>query len=193
MLEFLINLDQTLFYFINVSLANPLTDLIMPVVTSDMLLRIMYAVAIVLLLWKGDARVRWLVLFSGLVLLISDQTAAGYLKPLINRLRPCHTLENINLLVGCGGGKSMPSAHAANAFGQAVLFSYYFRKVAPYLVIFASLVALSRVFVGVHYPGDVIAGAVLGSIIGLSLAFGHRRFIRWRESTAVDVSLKGNS
>ncbi|MCP4685758.1 MAG: phosphatase PAP2 family protein, partial [bacterium] len=153
MLEFLINLDQTIFYFINVSLSNPVTDLVMPIITSDMWLRILYAVSVALLLWKGDARVRWLVLFSALVLLFTDQSSSGLLKPLIDRPRPCHVLENINLLVGCGGGKAMPSSHAANAFGQAVLFSFYFRKAAPYLLIFASLVALSRVFVGVHYPG----------------------------------------
>ncbi|MCP4684727.1 MAG: phosphatase PAP2 family protein, partial [bacterium] len=80
----------------------------------------------------------------------------------------------------------MPSSHAANAFGQAVLFSFYFRKAAPYLLIFASLVALSRVFVGVHYPGDITAGALLGAGIGLALGFAHRKFIQWRESNKAE-------
>ena len=193
MLEFLINLNQTLFYFINMSLANPVTDFVMPIVTSDMLLRIMYALAIVLLLWKGDAKVRWLVLFSGLALLIADQTAAGYLKPLLNRPRPCHVLENINLLVGCGGGKSLPSAHAANSFAQAALFGLYFRKVRYGLWAVALLIAFSRVFVGVHYPGDIVAGAVLGTAIGLLLGYAHRKFIQWRDGDIAQITGKGSS
>jgi len=180
MLESLVSLDRTLFYFINVSLANPVTDFVMPIVTADNLLRVFYAVAVVLLLWKGDSRVRWLVLFSGLALLIADQTSAGLLKPLINRPRPCHELANIHLLVGCGGGRSMPSAHAANSFAQAALFGLYFRRVRIGLLVAAFLIAVSRVFVGVHYPGDIVAGAILGSLIGVLLGFGHREFIRWR-------------
>ena len=85
-------------------------------------------------------------------------------------------LENINLLVGCGGGKAMPSAHAANAFGQAVLFAVLYRRVRLPLLGFATLVALSRVFVGVHYPLDVFAGALLGALVALLLVTIFNRF-----------------
>lgn len=193
MLEFLINLDKALFYFINVTLSNPVTDFVMPIITADLWLRVLYGIVALVLLWKGDSKVRWLVLFSALALLITDQAAAGLLKPLINRPRPCHVLENIHLLVGCGGGRSMPSAHAANAFGQAVLFLLYFRKATVYLLVLAALVALSRVFVGVHYPGDIVVGAILGSVAGLLLGLGHRRFIQWRASAAVVVAKEGSS
>lgn len=168
MLEIMVEIDRALFLFINVQLANPVTDIFMPLVTSDIVLRLLYGVAMALLLWKGDARLRWLVLFSALALAASDQQAAGLFKPLIGRLRPCHTLENINLLVACGGGKSMPSAHAANAFGQAVLFGVLYRKVRWPLLGLASLIALSRVFVGVHYPADVLVGALLGTVVALA-------------------------
>jgi undecaprenyl-diphosphatase len=180
MLEFLINLDRALFYFINVSLSNPVTDFVMPIITADDYLRVMYGIAVVLLLWKGNSKVRWLVLFSGIAMLITDQAAAGLFKPLIARPRPCHVLENIHLLVGCGGGKSMPSAHAANSFAQAVLFGMYFLRFRIALLLVAALIAISRVFVGVHYPGDVIAGALIGSVVGLLLAVGHGKFIQWR-------------
>ena len=175
MIEALQNIDQALFLFINVKLANPVTDLIMPLVTSDNMLRVLYIVAIVLLLWKGDRKLRWMVLASALVLLLTDQISAGLLKPIIGRLRPCHELLDINLLVNCGGGKAMPSSHAANVFGQAALFSFHYRKVSPYLYGFAALVAVSRVFVGVHYVGDVVAGAILGMALGLAVAV----FYRW--------------
>lgn len=170
MLEALAACDRAVFLFINVSLANPVTDFIMPILTSDILLRVSYGAAMVLMLWKGDARMRWLVLVSVIVLACTDQMSAGMLKPLIARLRPCHELADINLLVGCGGGKSMPSSHAANAFGQAILFALLYKRVRWYLIGFASLVALSRVFVGVHYPADILFGAALGVIIGMVLA-----------------------
>lgn len=176
MLDIIVQLDRTLFLFFNMTLANPVTDLVMPIITSDVLLRLFYGVAMALLLWKGDARLRWLVLVSVIVLALTDQISAGLLKPMIGRLRPCHVLENINLLVGCGGGKAMPSAHAANAFGQAVLFAVLYRRVRWPLLSFATLVALSRVFVGVHYPADVFAGALLGALVALLLVTIFNRF-----------------
>lgn len=189
MLETLHNIDEAVFIFLNVKLANPVFDTAMPIITADNLLRVLYGVAMALVLWKGPSNLRWLVLFSAIALLLSDQLSSHVLKPLIGRPRPCHVLEAINLLVGCGGGKAMPSSHAANAFGQAVLFSLGVPRVRWYLLTFAGLVAVSRVFVGVHYPGDVLAGSILGSVCGL-LVFGGfsrvviRKALRQRQSKA---------
>ena len=180
MLEFLSEIDTALFLFLNVTLANPVTDLIMPVITSDWLLRILYAIAVVLLLVFGNARLRWVALFSVLVLAVTDQVSAGLLKPMIGRLRPCQALQNIHLLVNCGGGKSMPSSHAANAFGQAMLFSVIYRRWAWPLLVFAALVALSRVFVGVHYPFDILVGSIIGAVVGYLGAWSALRFMERR-------------
>jgi undecaprenyl-diphosphatase len=174
MIEFLNQIDKIVFLFMNHTLANPVTDLIMPIITSQRFLQITYGLGMLLVLWKGNARLRWMVLFSAIVLLLTDQITATYLKNWIERIRPCHTidLEQINLLVNCGAGKSLPSAHASNAFGQAVFWSFDDKKPRVYLYIFASMIGLSRIFVGVHYPGDVIAGAILGIVIGVGVAFG---------------------
>lgn len=180
MLEYLTGIDRTLFLFINVYLANPVTDFIMPVVTSDTLLRVIYGAGIAILLWRGDRRLRWLSLFSAVVLLLTDQVSSNLLKDLIARPRPCLELSQIHLLVDCGVGFSMPSSHAANLFGQAVLFSYHVRAARWYLVLFASLVGLSRIFVGVHYPFDVLAGVMLGFLVGGSAAVTFKRFEKWR-------------
>lgn len=171
MLDSLLSLDQRIFLFINYTLANPVTDAVMPLITSDKILRVVYGLAMILLLWKGNAPQRWLVLFSALTLLLTDQVAANFLKDMIGRLRPCHHFDpsQINLLVHCGGGKAMPSAHAANAFGQAVLWSWFEPKARVYLYIYAGLIAISRVFVGVHYPGDIIAGSIVGSLIAIAV------------------------
>ena len=180
MLEYLAGIDRVLFLFINVYLANPVTDVIMPVVTSDMLLRMMYGAGVAILLWRGDRRLRWLVLFSAVTLLLTDQLSSNLLKGLIARPRPCHELSQFHLLVDCGAGFSLPSSHAANVFGQAALFSYHVRAARWYLILFASLVALSRIFVGVHYPLDVLAGGMLGLFVGGAAAVTFKRFERWR-------------
>ncbi len=163
-------LDKSLFFFINTSLANPVTDVIMPFFTADLHLKIFYAACIIGILWKGDNRLRFAIIFSGICIAFSDQLSSHVIKPLIERPRPCHVFD-VHLLVGCGGGKSMPSSHAANLFGQAVYFLMIARKSAKYLFPLAVVVALSRVFVGVHYPFDVLVGAFVGAVSGLA-AYG---------------------
>ncbi len=170
MLEYLAHLDTVLMHFINVSLANPVTDFLMPLVTDDIFLRSLYAVALVIILWKGDRRLRWIVLFSILTLALTDSSVNVYLKHWFNRIRPCHTLTDLRVLVDCGAGLSMPSSHAANSFGQAMLFAVAYPKTRWGLVGFAAMVALSRVFVGVHYPFDVLVGALVGALIGFIVA-----------------------
>jgi undecaprenyl-diphosphatase len=170
MLEWLSELDKVLFILINIELANPVTDFIMPIITSDNVLRIGYVLVMLLLLWRGNARVRWMALFSALTILVSDQLSSQIIKNIIERPRPCHIMSDLNLLVNCGSGFSMPSSHAVNAFAQAAFFGALNKKSQSYLIIIASLIAVSRVFVGVHYPGDVFVGTILGSIVGLVAA-----------------------
>ena len=185
MLEWLNELDKILFILINIELANPVTDFIMPIVTSDNVLRISYAVALILLLWQGNARLRWMVLFSALTILISDQLSSHVIKYIFERPRPCQIMSDLNLLVNCGSGYSMPSSHAVNAFAQAALFGALNKKAQSYLIIVASLIAVSRIFVGVHYPGDVLVGTIIGSIVGLIVAAIFMKFEKKVISRAV--------
>ena len=176
MLENLAQFDLMFFMFVNVWLANPVTDFIMPIITSDKLIVGTYIVCLAILLWKGDKQLRWMVLFSIIVLVLCDQTASSLLKKWICRPRPCHILGDINLTVGCGAGWSMPSSHASNVFGQFFFFAFFYKRQAWILLIYAFLVAVSRVFVGVHYPGDILAGALLGGFIAAVIALIFTRF-----------------
>lgn len=165
MLDWLLEIDQALFIFINVSLASPVTDLLMPIITNDNLLRVVYGSSMVLLLVFGRKRFLWVVVLSFILVTLTDQTSSLWLKPLVGRVRPCKVLQ-VHLLVNCGAGLAFPSSHATNLFGQALFFGLLYRKYSIYLLVFASLVGISRVFVGVHYPFDVLAGAVIGGIEG---------------------------
>lgn len=170
MIELLLQIDHALFVFINGSLANPVTDRVMPIITNDNLLRLIYGAILVILLGAGRKPFIWVVGFSLLVVVLTDQTSSALLKPWIGRMRPCKVME-VHLLVGCGGGFAFPSSHATNLFGQAVFFGLLFKKYLPYLLGFAFLVGVSRIFVGVHYPLDIVGGIVAGGFEGALAAY----------------------
>jgi undecaprenyl-diphosphatase len=190
LIQWLVSLDHSIFSIINKSLANPVTDLIMPFVTADLHLKIFYALCLLIILWKGDRKLRYALIASLIVVVITDQLASSVLKPLFARPRPCKVMD-VHLLVGCGAGFSLPSSHAANLFGQV----FFFKKIAPqsakFLIPLAIIVALSRVFVGVHYPFDILVGAALGTLVGVMVAVVFNKkinFVRitkkWQERNA---------
>jgi len=116
------------------------------------------------------------------LVVLSDQLSSSVLKQLFDRARPCHTVNGIpivpevRLLVGCGSGRSFPSSHAVNNFAVATLFVMYYRRWGWAFFTWASLVALSRVAIGVHYPSDILGGALIGVILALGLV-GLWRFL----------------
>lgn len=104
-----------------------------------------------------------------LIIIITDQTASHLIKPLVERLRPCYALQGVHVYDGhCGGSYGFVSSHAANFFGLATFLSLYFKQRRITWLCFgcAVVVAYSRVYLGVHYPGDVLAGGLLGAAIG---------------------------
>jgi undecaprenyl-diphosphatase len=96
----------------------------------------------------------------------ADLIALG-LKAATDRARPFETIPQADPLLRATVGQSMPSGHAATSFTGAVLLSYLLPRSAPYVFLFAAAIAFSRIYVGVHYPSDVVAGAALGAAVGL--------------------------
>ena len=115
-----------------------------------------------------------MLLFIGIVIAICDQTASHLIKNVILRLRPSHEPALAGLVhlskAGVGGMYGFVSSHAANAFGLAS-FLYFsldrsFNPLKYWLFIWAILVSYSRIYNGVHYPGDVLTAALIGAFIG---------------------------
>lgn len=97
----------------------------------------------------------------------ADLLALG-LKAATGRPRPFETIPQADPLIGATVGQSMPSGHAATSFAGAVVLSYLQPRSAPYMFLLAVAIAFSRIYVGVHYPSDVAAGAALGAAVGLA-------------------------
>lgn len=117
--------------------------------------------------------------FLGLLLLVSDQTSVKLFKDVFERLRPCHNpqiTDLVHTLHGkCGGQFGFVSSHATNSFALAIFYGFLLKSKYKYIMLlmllWASLVSYSRIYVGVHYPGDILGGAILGSVVGV-LVYG---------------------
>lgn len=160
--EWLVRLDTQLFYFLNGKVQNPVLDFLMPILTNLDYWRIPFIALTVFLLIFGKKRGRVVVALLILGITLSDQICNSVFKPLIGRMRPCNTLENVHLLIGCSRAFSFPSSHATNIFTGMTIFAFVYPRLKIPLYAIAVLVAYSRVYVGVHYPFDVVAGTALG-------------------------------
>ncbi|MFQ5735701.1 MAG: phosphatase PAP2 family protein [Thermodesulfobacteriota bacterium] len=167
-------LDTALFRAVNSVHTSPFLDTLMPYVTqkSNFIGVIIVAAALILVFGRRQDRVGLLVLVA--VVATSD-SVCNLFKHLFMRVRPCHALDGVRLLVGCGGSYSMPSGHATNIFAAMVFLALRYRKAFPLFLAMAVLVAYSRVYVGVHYPSDVAVGALLGTGIAFFYTAAEKR------------------
>ena len=175
-------IDLAILKFINLTIACPALDFFFINIADFHIWRWPIAVIIIILLWRGGAKARSMVLFALLTVAIIDPTAYYLFKPLFARLRPCHeaALTWIRTIDGCGGKYGFPSSHAANTFGMAMLIGSFYKSARYYLYPIAILVSLSRIYLGVHYPSDVLGGAVYGILVAMIVIFLARNFVRKR-------------
>ena len=122
-------------------------------------------VSIVIFLWLKRMRGLALVLATALAVSISDFLGAT-LKELIARDRPCHVLSHIKDIANCSNSFSFPSNHAVNSFTFATIVTLAYKNLTFLLYVSALLIGYSRIYLGVHYPTDVLSGALLGILIG---------------------------
>ncbi len=146
---------------------NKLLNQFMPFITDPANWSIPIIALIFYLGFKAGKKGKITLALIVIALSMTDSICAQILKPFFERLRPSYSLiDGLNLLVSKGGKWSMPSNHAANIFSLAVILSYFYNRIKIPCFIFAITISLSRVYVGVHYPGDIIVGGLFGYLIG---------------------------
>lgn len=170
-MSWLQGLDESLFRFINQTLSNPLFDVFMPWLSGNRILIPIGILAAAVFVWRGKGRAVLFLLLLAIAFGVTDGLVCNTLKHAIGRVRPCAALENVHLLVGCGANGSMPSAHAGNMFAAAMVAFLFYRRSAWVMFPLAAAVGFSRIANGVHYPSDVVVGAILGMGTGFAVVF----------------------
>ena len=150
----------------------------MPIITDRARFIIPLTLIWVFAFWRAGKRGRIIAALTLVVIAAGDQISAHVLKPIFLRTRPPYALEHVRLLVDTTRSFSFPSAHASNAFAVASFVSSFYRRTKVALYIVAVLLAYSRVYVGVHYPSDILGGAALGLALGLCAAVLTKRYLQ---------------
>ena len=177
MLHSLYKIDLSIFRTVNEDWASPWLDPIMLSLSSAW----MWVPFAIILLWHLYRTHKWdwlrLCLVAVVLIGIADFVSYEFLKPTFSRLRPCKTWDFVRVVSGCGGWDSFPSNHATNTAAAAyVLWRYSRHAIGAAAILLCALVATSRVYLGVHYPSDVLVGALFGAsfaAVGLKLVERH--------------------
>ena len=185
-IDFINHIDKVIFLFLNRDVANPVFDAVMPFITNKNNFNVLFILIILGLLIFGGKKGRIAVLLGLIIVTLSDQLSSAVVKPLVGRIRPCHPdflIAGARYLIGYKTSFSFPSSHAANMASTATWFSYRYKRYTWIFVTIAVLVGYSRIYVGVHYPTDVLGGAVIGVFCAL-MVMGAERGIAglWRKS-----------
>lgn len=179
------DIDLQLFQFINTGLSNLAFDYLMPALREKLVWLPFY----VYLLAFTFVNFRWnvallFILSIGVTVGLSDLASSRVIKNNVERLRPCNDpdiKDMVSLRVRCGRGYSFTSSHAANHFALVFFFIYtlgrIFKRLRWPLVIWAGLISFAQIYVGVHYPLDVLFGGLLGAGIGMLMALAYNNFI----------------
>ncbi|MSU63099.1 MAG: phosphatase PAP2 family protein [Pedosphaera sp.] len=162
------SLDVGGFRFVHESLRNSALDLILPFFSWNALFVPALILAAIWLVWRGGSRGRIFLFMMVLAIVVGDGIICNSIKHIVARPRPFAALADVQPLVGKGTSGSMPSSHVANWFAAATLTWLFWRRRGWMVLGIACVVAFSRVYLGVHYPSDVLVGAALG--VGYSFA-----------------------
>ena len=166
--------DLDLFLKIHKGLSCGFLDWLAPLLRNKFFWSPLYLFIIIFLVREYQRKGWYLVGFMLFTFALGDMIASRMIKPVVARIRPCNDFRLSDLIihrVPCGSGYSFPSSHATNHFAIAVFLIFVFyrswKPILPIGLAWAFLISMSQVYVGVHYPIDTLAGAILGTAIGL--------------------------
>lgn len=172
MTDIFYSIDLAIFYFFNHTISTGFLDKFFSTITNVNNWYITYVILLGISWTKGGLRGKLALIGVLLLIVVTDQTGYRLLKEYFARPRPCEVLSDVITPTGCTGTYSFPSNHALNNFAAAIFFSILFPKLKWILFTGAALISISRVYLGLHYPSDIVGGAVIGLAFGYIFAIG---------------------
>lgn len=180
--DLLIYWDFTAWYYLNTQWVNGFLDAVVPFIRNQWTWAPLYLFLLIFMPANyGRKGWMWCVFFL-MAFAIGDFVSASIIKPYYIRLRPCNNpylKDIVHLLVPCGSGLSFPSSHATNHFAMGIFSAVTLRKKArwiwPVAILWALSIGYAQIYVGVHYPGDVVVGGLLGTTIGLLIGYMYNK------------------
>lgn len=178
------NIDYYVFTLINSVYTNAFFDAVLPFMRDSLVWVPLYLFFMLFLFLNYGNKAWWYIVFLLIGVLLTDQIASHIFKPLVQRPRPCsdeHLKIPVRLLLKhCAGGFSFMSSHASNHFGLATFVAFTMKPVlqkwSALLFIWAFTISYAQVYVGVHYPVDVLCGGILGYAIGRMLSSVYKNY-----------------
>jgi membrane-associated phospholipid phosphatase len=192
-LNWLKSLDHTLFFYINNKFTYSPLNQLMLLLREPLTWVPVYLFFLLFFLINCRKYFVPIVLLTLLTFALSDFTSATIIKPFVGRLRPCYdvTITGVNNIAGCGGPFSMPSSHAANHFGLSTFWFLIVRHLLNrrwyWLWLWAFIIGYAQIFVGVHFPGDIVVGGLLGVAFGYLSFYLFKRWTNSEETELVEV------
>ena len=182
MLDAVLEIDYALFHYVNTTLHNDFLDFVMPILREKTTWIPLYLFIIGWMVYRFKSKALVYTLTLIFTVAIADTVSSKIIKNTVKRVRPCNDINihsDMILLVHCGGGYSFTSSHATNHFAIAFFLigtiGVLIKWIKIPLILWATSISFAQVYVGVHYPFDVLSGAILGAIIGYFIAKFYNR------------------
>ena len=174
MLKKLLEIDRYLFLKINKDCSNSFFDTVMPFFREPKFWAPLYLFVLFFIILNFGKKAALWCIGAIVTVAITDSVSSKIIKPFFARPRPCMDAEfssQVRLVASyCGGNGSFTSSHATNHFGLAMFFFITMHHLAPkyikFFFLWAALICFAQIYVGVHYPSDIIGGALFGSLVG---------------------------